>query len=329
MAVSLSARAGGRALMSCVSGLSASRSPEPVGGSSAPSGPHRILHEGRPRFEPAPPARQVAIRLMLTLAHNEGKLSANGPEVRRWRRLVRIAYFDEAGIASEEQEPLAVTAGVLIHGDLQWSPVEIDLSAIVTNHVPQELWGAFYFHADHLYGNNKRFKGLLSPQTRFQILRELAGVIHKYELPISYSAIARTYVAEKLPQTNPSDRVRLAQQWSFASCAIGFQGWFNREAGDEVAICVADRKEKLEPSFKKLYQLLRLQGLGKDPFMTLSNFVDALHFAASEESIGLQLADCAAFLIKRHLMGRDNTEEFYKILEPHLCVAPTSAMMFD
>jgi hypothetical protein len=91
---------------------------------------------------------------------------------------------------------------------------------------------------------------------------------------------------------------------------------------------VADRKEKLEPSFKRLYQQLRVEGFTGSPFLTLLNFIDALHFAASQESIGLQLADCAAFLIKRHLMGKDSTEEFYKIIEPRLCVDPDSAMMF-
>ena len=233
-------------------------------------------------------------------------------------------------MASEGQEPIAVTAGVLIHGDLQWGIVDGNASAIILNHVPKELWGSFYFHADHLFHDNKRFEGLLSPTTRFQILRELAGLIDRYELPVSYAAVTRGFVAEKLPHAKPAARMRLAQQFSFASCAIGFQGWFNRTpgVGDEVAICVADRKEKLEPSLKRLYQLLRMEGLGGSPFLTLNNFIDALHFAASEESIGLQIADCAAFLIKRHLMGKKNTEEFYKIIEHRLCVDPDSAMMF-
>jgi hypothetical protein len=271
---------------------------------------------------------------MLTPTRNCTKIQ-HGPQqsdgrTRRGRRLVRIAYFDEAGIASEGQEPIAVTAGVLIHGDLQWPTVEWDANAIILNHVPKELWGGFYFHADHLYHDNKRFKGLLSPTTRFQILREFAGLIDKYKLPVSYAAVTRDFIAEKLPNAGPKARTNLAQQWSFASCAIGFQGWFNREAdaSNEVAICVADRKEKLEPSFKRLYQLLRLEGAGGSPFLTLFNFIDALHFAASEESIGLQIADCASFLIKRHLMGKENTEEFYKIIEAHLCVKPESAMIF-
>jgi hypothetical protein len=171
---------------------------------------------------------------MLTPAHVSTKIQryADLPHqgsVRRWRRLVRIAYFDEAGVASEGQEPFAVTAGVLIHGDFQWKSIETSTSAIIVNHVPEELWTSFYFHADHLYHDNKRFKGLLSAATRFQILRELAAVIDRYELPVSYSAVTRGFIAEKLPHIKPADRMRLAQQFSFASCAIGFQGWFNRE----------------------------------------------------------------------------------------------------
>jgi hypothetical protein len=60
--------------------------------------------------------------------------------------------------------------------------------------------------------------------------------------------------------------------------------------------------------------------------LQLYNFVDALHFADSRETFGLQLADCAAFLIKRHLMERSDSEVFYKIIEPHIFCEQASAV---
>jgi hypothetical protein len=116
----------------------------------------------------------------------------------------------------------------------------------------------------------------------------------------------------------------LAHQYAFALSITGFQVWFNREALNEVAICVADRNDKIHISLKQLFVIFRQMGLG--PIVSLPNFIDALHFAASEESIGLQLADCASFLIKRHLMDRPNSEEFYEIIEPCLCVDSESAL---
>ena len=61
-------------------------------------------------------------------------------------------------------------------------------------------------------------------------------------------------------------------------------------------------------------------------FLILFNFIDALHFAARNESVGLQLADSVAFVIKRHLMAKADSEEFYKLIEPCLVCKPESAL---
>jgi len=213
---------------------------------------------------------------------------------------MRIAYFDEAGTASEEQEPFAVVSGIAIHGDTQWHAIETDLKTIITSQVPEELWSTFYFHATHLFSDHKSFRTLLSAQRRFQILREAAGIIAKYKLPVSFGAVNRKDFAEKLKDRTPADRIGLAHQFAFGLSVTGLQGWFNRNAADEVAICVADRNDKVQMSLKQLFAMMRTIPLGH-PVVSLFNFVDALHFAASEESIGLQLADIAAFFIKRHL----------------------------
>ena len=107
------------------------------------------------------PATLVAIRLMLTLPQNVDKITANGRPVRRWRRLVRIAYFDEAGTAKEKQEPYLVVGGVLIHGDQEWQPIEFACDMIVETLVPPELRAGFVFHAMHLHGGHEKYGGLL------------------------------------------------------------------------------------------------------------------------------------------------------------------------
>jgi hypothetical protein len=68
----------------------------------------------------------------------------------------------------------------------------------------------------------------------------------------------------------------MARQMAFNSCVFGFQGWFNRQpADDEVAICIADRAEKLERSLKKGFATLRRTGLPTNPLVTHFNFIDA------------------------------------------------------
>lgn len=36
-----------------------------------------------------------------------------------------------------------------------------------------------------------------------------------------------------------------------------------------------------------------------------------MYFGASEYSVGIQLADICALLVSRHLVGYDDTEEYY------------------
>src|SRR5271154_1266138 len=182
---------------------------------------------------------------MLTPAEISPKIRRCANErPRRWRRLVRIAYFDEAGVAHESQEPYVVVGGVLIHGDTQWHPIEISANSIITSLVPEEIRSSFYFHAYRLFSDHKSFKGLLSAERRFQILRDLVTIIAYYELPISYGAITRSEITKQISHWKPSERTHMAHQLAFSLCAMGFQGWFYRESSDEVAICVAAKTDE-------------------------------------------------------------------------------------
>jgi hypothetical protein len=266
---------------------------------------------------------------MLTPAHVSTKIQRRANLPQRRRRLVRIAYFDEAGTASETQEPYLVVAAVAIHGDTEWQPIEHHAHQIIQTLVPEELQARFCFHARELFSDDKKFKGLLSAETRFALLRELLKIIADFKLPVSYAAVRRADIARAVPKTTPKERTEWSNRTAFISCAMGLQGWFNREHQDEVAICVADRNDPLEASLKLDYRAIRREPFPNHPLVMLFNFVDAVHFASREESIGLQLADGAAFAIKRHLMGKEDTEEFYKIIEPHLCVYPDSALIYS
>jgi hypothetical protein len=239
---------------------------------------------------------------------------------------VRIAYFDEAGTASETQEPFTVVGGVLLQGDTQWHPLEVHLQKLIGSYVPKELQPNFVFHGTHLFSDHPKFRQLIPAESRFQLLRELLGVIVKFDLPVSYGAVTRSILTKALPQWKQKRRTSFGHQLAFTLCAMGFQGWFNREASDEVAICVADRIEQTQLSLKQDFAFLRTRGLPASPLLTLFNFVDALHFAASEESFGLQLADVVSFVIKRHLMGKADSDEFYTLIEKQIVCDPVSAL---
>jgi Protein of unknown function (DUF3800) len=242
---------------------------------------------------------------------------------------VRIAYFDEAGTANELQEPFLVVGGVLIHGDTEWHPIEVASNEIIASMVPPELRQGFFFRATRLHGDHKSYKGVLSSEQRLELLRQLVNLIAQFKLPISYGAITRAKLHEALPSSKSSTRTHIGHQIAFSLCAFGFQGWFSRGPfGDEVVICVADKNDvaNRQLHLKQTFAAQRAQGLPDLPMVLLMNFVDALHFASSSESIGLQLADVAAFVIKRHLMGKEDTDKLYKTLEPLLVCDPESAL---
>jgi hypothetical protein len=240
---------------------------------------------------------------------------------------VRIAYFDEAGVSSEEQEPIIVVGGVLIRGDRDWHRIERAADEIVKHFVPARLQPNFVFHAYRLFGDHRQFKSLISAEQRFAILREFLTLFGRFKLPISYGAVDRAKLhGAAVINSKPKNRTLLAHNMALHLCAEGFQGWFYREARDEVAICVAERNEERQLTLKQNFAVLRNYGIQNDPLTMLHNFIDALHFAGSEESIGLQLADSVAFMVKRHLMGKTDSEEFYNSITPQLVCTPKGAL---
>jgi hypothetical protein len=270
---------------------------------------------------------------MLTLGRANGDNIAVG-EVRRWRRLLRIAYFDEAGTATVRQEPYLVVGGVLIHGDTQWQPIEKAFLKIREALVPPKLQTEFVFHAMHLFSGHKKYEGLLSPQERFRILHEVISIVPIYKLPIAYTAVKRIDLPQFFPDAPTAELTHEAHQIAFVLCVRTFQRWFTENCADEMAVCVAaknDQKNR-QLELKNNYLHFRSRGkyllkkIGLAANASLLNFVDALHFASPSESIGLQLADCITFAIKRYVMGKKRSEELYDLLKPGLVCAPEEAL---
>jgi Protein of unknown function (DUF3800) len=50
----------------------------------------------------------------------------------------------------------------------------------------------------------------------------------------------------------------------------------------------------------------------------LSNLIDDMYFGDSADSVGIQAVDMCAFLIRRHLAGKEDSEWLYKIIEPNV-----------
>ena len=105
-------------------------------------------------------------------------------------RLVRFAYLDEAGVSNPKQEPILVVAGVLVHADTKWKPLERRLRSLAQECVPAEHLADFRFHAKDLFHGSGFFpRDKWSMEDRFRVLEELATLPAEFDLPVVYGAV--------------------------------------------------------------------------------------------------------------------------------------------
>ena len=243
-------------------------------------------------------------------------------------RLVRLAYIDEAGIGNPEQEPFLVVAGVLVHGDIQWKPLEDYLSGLVRTYIPEENRPGFIFHALELFSGGRFFQRDTWPKAkRWEILEQIAKIPMLFDLPISFGYLDRAEFAANARSQGHQDKnaVHVASHaMAFGHCEIGIERWMRSTAGDEVAMLIAEDTDLVKPTLKEAHAFLRnpakvaASEMADSPDLPLTKIIDTIHFASKQDSAPLQVADACAYIIKRYLMGKPDAMDFYKLLLPQL-----------
>jgi hypothetical protein len=232
---------------------------------------------------------------------------------------VRIAYFDEAGLAAEEQEPIVIVAAVLIDGDREWRDIEGAIDMLRDLVVPAGKSLLPEFKAKMLFSGDKKIRDWTKTE-RWSALEAFLKVLSTYSLPILWGGIDKESMRKAIgSQTYTIDTFNIvAHNLAFLLCLAAIEGWLTRKHPDEVAICIADEAragttlKALQNQFRKEFPLLDVPKM-------LDHLVDTVYFGSSHDSIGLQLADHCNFLIKRHEMQKPDSEPFYRLIEK--CVA--------
>ena len=232
---------------------------------------------------------------------------------------MRCVYLDEAGLGDERDEPITVVAAVLVDADRQWRLLEADIQNIIETLVPQPSRRGFEFHAKELFSGSKSFPW--SKAIRHAILAEFVALFQKHGLPILTGASLRAQIRQLLETGDKKIAQKhldlAAHNFAFLDATGKVDFLLRTVAPDEVGMCFADetifQREDWLRTTLDFFRKMSLTGIQTDRF---EHLVDTLYFAASHESLGLQLADSAAFLFKRHLMGKKDSEPFYKMIEP-------------
>ena len=242
--------------------------------------------------------------------------------------LVRLAYIDEAGIGNPSQEPFLVVAAVLVHGDVQWQPLESYINGLIEHYIPEEKREGFVFHALELFSGGRFFDRETWPKNkRWEILEAIIQIPAHFDLPVSFGFLERaTFSDDALRQGHQDKRVIhvASHAMAFGHCEIGIERWMRSTAPNEVAMLIAEDTDLVKATLKEAHSFLRnpkkvaASNFSVSPDLPLTKLIDTIHFASKQDSSPLQIADVCAYIIKRDLMGKTDSKHFYNLLAPQL-----------
>ena len=250
------------------------------------------------------------------------------PLAGRW--LVRIVYLDESGTSREE--PLAVVAGVVLHGDSQLIAVEEHLERLVEKHIPEDDRQDFFFHATNIWSGTRYFsnRDRWPLDQRLEILHDLVEIPQQFDVPVVFGYCPRDELITAPSDYNPEERERdaVVHSIAFVECACVVEKLMRELWSDEVALLIAEDRPCVRDTVRDVHSLMRskkgTEQLDAEQYLPLSHIRDTVHWAGKMQSRHLQLADICAFVIRGHLDKHPQNPPLYSKLRPMMAVYPKS-----
>ncbi len=237
------------------------------------------------------------------------------------RNLVRLVYLDEAG-TTHSATSLAV-AGVMVHGDREWSAVDRRIRDLIDKYVPEPDRPGFVFHATDIFHGSRYFDRnkpeWAKRDARWQVLTDLAQIIADFELPVLVGTSDKASVSiEEGGAASESQRTEILHVLSAIDCLYWADLWMEIYAPNEMATVVHEDGPAAKSNIKQSVRLLRYPDTLADMWghrlsevyaLPFDHIVDTVHFAEKADARLLQLADLCAFLIGRAVQGREVPQE--------------------
>lgn len=243
-------------------------------------------------------------------------------------RIVRMIFFDAAGLSSPKEEPYIVVAGVILHPDKQWRELREYLLSMVDYYVPHEHRKNFAFHATELFSGGRIFpREKFQKEWRWSVLDELLSIPRKFDLPIVWGMVNRSEMVEggRLEISGHGIApVVQGQILAFIVASSAAEHWMNQMAdSDELAQMIMENDNQSRQMMRHTQRFL------SDPtfhhnfvdeyrYFKLSRVIYPMQFEQKTDSSALQIADACAFAIKRWLMRKPESARFYGPLRPFL-----------
>lgn len=225
---------------------------------------------------------------------------------------MKFCYIDESGTGSE---PYAVMVGIIVDAQrmkptkADWNGLLEKLSKIIGKDVPE-------FHTRDFYPGNGIWRGI-SGNDRKLIISEILKwlVARKHQLAIS-SIDKEKYKAERAKNSNLVDIKSLWQMLAL-HIVLSIQKAHSKIAKNKGnTVLVFDREVTEEQSFTELLlsppswsETYYGRGKKEEP---LDQIIDVPHFADSTHVPLLQVADVAAYFVRRFLELENDDKERYE-----------------
>lgn len=247
--------------------------------------------------------------------------------------LLRFAYLDEAGISSPRHEPFLVVAGVLVQMDMQFRKVEAAVRALVDASGPEHhyLMGENYsFQAKELWHGTGAFpRDQYSRTARMDILGRLVDIIVENGLVVVFGYVNRADARQDLEMESsarneqPTAKQVLQRELGMAyfRCIKRIEAYMRESAGAELCSVVFENNHETRGHISWLQQCLTVKvdkagHYEQGEFFESHHIVEAPMFSDKKQSPVIQLADIAAFVLKRHLQKCSHIAPLFERLRP-------------
>ena len=238
---------------------------------------------------------------------------------------VYLAFLDDSGTHPDKKTKYQVMAGAIIEG-WEFRNLEFAMGVVVSEILNDDMKEKFEeFHAWELFNGEGVFAGV-DQLIRLEAVDNILYQVAQHKVPIVCGAVNLDKLAEKMySSASPLDIC-------FRLCVQGIESWAaesirlpaatkSQEAQDAqplvVLICDDFKQKEVKDRIKKSFQQLRSKVRPPDFDSGKTRYLhDDLYFGSSKDSIGIQIADLCAYVIRRHLEGDPNVTGLYGIIEP-------------
>lgn len=245
---------------------------------------------------------------------------------------VRYIYVDEAGTTA--REPVTIVAGIIIHADTQYGPVEDKLAAVLEQ-VPPPLRPGFISHAKTVWGS-KKYQDHWSKEDRIAFLKSMMSLPRECGLAIALGIARRTapFNPTDVPKGLRVSREQFHHTLAFGLC-VSRADKFLRDYCDpnEVGTVVAENIPETERLLRMFVKHMRtspiihrpehltptaaerLTGvLRQDGVNAVTKVKDTIHFVSKEDGPLIQIADAVAYGFRRYFAEESLGDEYVRAM---------------